>query len=171
MRTPPRAVRAAARGLVGAMAMTGLRTFAENAGILKESPPEAILAQHAPRTLRRLAEEHRSAIAELCHWAYGAAGGVIFSALPWSLRKHRLAGPAYGVTIWLGFEIGLAPLLGLEHAKSQRPVSRAVLALDHVMYGVLVAGRLAPEPDGGHQRRRTHQAAGAIDSPRIGPER
>jgi hypothetical protein len=145
MCTPPTAVRAGARGLVGAMAMTGVRTFTENAGMLEESPPKAIVAQHAPRTVHRLAEEHRTAITELCHWTYGAIGGVIFSALPRFLRQHPVTGPAYGVAIWLGFEMGLAPLLGLEHARSRRPVSRAVLALDHVMYGIVVAGQLAPE--------------------------
>jgi hypothetical protein len=146
MRTPPTAVRAAARGLVGAMAMTGVRTFTENVGILQESPPKAIVAEHAPPTVRRLADERRTAITELCHWAYGAMGGLIFSALPQSLRSRRATGPAYGLAIWLSFELGLAPLLGLEHAKSRRPVSRAVLALDHIMYGIVVAGRLAPEP-------------------------
>jgi hypothetical protein len=161
MLTPlPAAVRAAARGLVGAMAMTGVRTFTESAGILVESPPEAIVAEHAPQKLRRLGEGHRTAITELCHWAFGAAGGAMFSALPQSLRKHPLTGPAYGLAIWLSFEIGLAPLLGLQHAKAQRPVSRAVLALDHIMYGIVVAGHLAPEQSPSlHRRSRSHRFA------------
>jgi hypothetical protein len=145
MGTPPTALRAAGRGLVGAMAMTGVRTFTESVGMLEESPPQAIVAEHAPRSVRRLAEEHRTAITELCHWTYGAIGGAMFAALPRFMRRHPVTGPAYGMAIWLGFEMGLAPLLGLEHAKSRRPVSRAVLALDHVMYGIVVAGQLAPE--------------------------
>jgi hypothetical protein len=69
----------------------------------------------------------------------------VFAVLPRALRKHPLSGPAYGLAIWLGFELGLGPLLGLQHARSPRPVSRAFLALDHVVYGVVVAGHLAPE--------------------------
>jgi hypothetical protein len=140
-------VRAATRGLVAAMAMTGVRNFAENIGLLEESPPGAILDEHAPDVVQRLSGQHRDAIAELIHWAYGVAGGAIFSALPAPVRAHPLAGPTYGLTIWLSFELGLAPVLGLPHAKSKRALSRAVLALDHVLYGLVVAGRLAPEPD------------------------
>jgi hypothetical protein len=127
------------------MAMTGMRTFTENIGVLEETPPDAVVGTHAPPSVRRLAEEHRTAITELSHWAYGALGGLMFSVLPPSLRRHPLSGPAYGLAIWLGFELGVGPLLGLEHSRSRRPASRAVLALDHILYGVLVAGRLAPE--------------------------
>jgi hypothetical protein len=60
--------------------------------------------------------------------------------------RGLVAAMAYGVAVWLAFELGLAPLLGLQHARTQRPVSRAVLALDHILYGLIVADRLAPEP-------------------------
>jgi hypothetical protein len=145
MSTLSLAARATARGLVGAMAMTGLRTFTQSIGVLEEAPPDAVIGEHAPQVVRRLTEHHRTAVTEISHWAYGAAGGAMFAVLPRSLRKHPLSGPAYGLAIWLGFELGLAPLLGLQHARSPRPLSRAVLALDHVMYGVVVAGHLAPE--------------------------
>jgi hypothetical protein len=141
------AVRAGARGLIAAMAMTGARTFTGSIGLLAESPPEAIVDRHAPDTVRRLAGEHRTAITELAHWAYGAAGGAAFSALPARVRAHPLTGPAYGLTVWLAFELGLAPLLGLRHAETRRPISRAALAVDHILYGLIVAGRPAPEPD------------------------
>lgn len=142
---PAATARAGLRGMVAAMAMTGVRTFTESAGLLAESPPEAIVEERTPNTLRRLADEHRTAITELAHWAYGTAGGVLFSFLPARVRTHPLTGPAYGLAVWLAFEAGLAPVLGLRRAKTQRPVSRAVLALDHVLYGIVVSGRLAPE--------------------------
>jgi hypothetical protein len=151
-------VRAGARGLVAAMAMSGVRTFTKNIGLLEESPPEAIVKQHAPDQVQRLTGEHRAVITELIHWAYGTAGGALFSALPARVRAHPLTGPTYGLTIWLSFELGLAPLLGLQHAKTQRPLSRAVLALDHVLYGLLVAGRLAPDPDMAPPIGLRHQA-------------
>jgi hypothetical protein len=142
---PAATARAGLRGLVAAMAMTGVRTFTEGAGLLQESPPEAIAEEHAPDAFHRLAAEYRTALTELAHWGYGAVGGVLFSFLPARVRAHPLTGPAYGLAVWLAFESGLAPLLGLRHAEAQRPVSRAVLALDHVLYGIVVSGRPAPE--------------------------
>jgi len=48
--------------------------------------------------------------------------------------------------IWLGFEAGIAPLLKIEQVKKRPVLWRTAVALDHVLYGVVVAGRLAPEP-------------------------
>ena len=48
--------------------------------------------------------------------------------------------------IWLGFELGIAPVLGLSQAKKSRPVDRAGLAADHLLYGlVLNEGRRRPQ--------------------------
>jgi hypothetical protein len=73
--------RSGARGLLAAMAMTGMRTVTANLGLLEKSPPAAIVEQRAPRGIQR------------------------------------------------------------------RLVHRAMLALDHSLYGVVVAGRLAPAPE------------------------
>jgi hypothetical protein len=43
--------RSAARGAVGAMAMTGVRTFAGALGIVEETPPEAIAKEAAASLL------------------------------------------------------------------------------------------------------------------------
>jgi hypothetical protein len=139
--------RAAVRGLIAAMAMSGMREFTENAGLLEKSPPEAIVEKHAPGKVKRLATEHRSALTELAHWGYGAAGGVTFGLLPRRMRADPRIGPLYGLLVWLAFEVGVAPLLGVRHPEHRRLAHRAVLALDHVMYGVVVAGRLAPAPE------------------------
>lgn len=155
--TPGVAVRAGARGLVAAMAMTGLRRLTENLGLLEESPPTAIVEQHAPEPIHRLVDEHRAAVTELAHWAYGMGGGVAYSVLPDRIRAHPLTGPAYGLAVWLSFELGVAPLLGMPHARDQRPVSRLVLALDHVLYGVVVAARLAPDPQVIRAQHRRHR--------------
>lgn len=154
---PGVAARAGARGLVAAMAMTGLRRVTQNLGLLEESPPEAIVEQHAPEPIHRLMDEHRAAVTELAHWAYGMGGGVAYSVLPDRIRAHPLTGPAYGLAVWLSFELGIAPLLGMPHARNQRPVSRLVLALDHVLYGVVVSARLAPDPQVIRAQHRRHQ--------------
>jgi hypothetical protein len=52
-----------------------------------------------------------------------------------------LSGPAYGIATWSFFEGVLAPMLGLRKP-SERPTSeRAAIIADHVLYGLVVAGR------------------------------
>lgn len=65
--------------------------------------------------------EHSSAMTEPVHWAYGAAGGAAFGLLPRQVRADPRAAPLYGLSAWL--------------------------ALDHALYGIVVAGRLAPAPE------------------------
>ena len=86
----------------------------------------------APRKKRRAA-------IELFHWGYGAGGGAAFALLPEELRRRRWAGPVYGLAIWLGFELGIAPALGLTQAEKLRPVDRAGLAADHLLYGLVLS--------------------------------
>lgn len=139
-------LRAGARGLVAAMAMSGTRQLTTNLGLLGTVPPEAMVGRVAPDELRRLSPAKRSALTELAHWAYGTLGGVGYGLLPASVRRRAISGPAYGVAVWLVFELGIAPALGIG-APHGKVLGRVVLMADHVLYGVVVAGRLAPEPE------------------------
>lgn len=134
-----RVAHAALRGAVAAMAMTGMRVLTVSLGIVKEPPPQAIFRQRAKGLLRLVPRKRRRATIELAHWSYGAGGGAVFGALPESLRRQRWAGPAYGLAVWAGFEMALAPLLGLEQAKKPRPLDRAALAADHLLYGLVLS--------------------------------
>lgn len=145
--------RATARGLVAAMAMSGLRTFTANTGLLGQSPPEAIVDEHGPEELQQLTPATRTAVTELVHWLYGAGGGLAFGLLPARVRAHPGTGPLYGVTVWVGFELGIGPMLNVQ-GRAGGISGRLVLVLDHVMYGAVVAGRLAPEPEITRRRRR-----------------
>lgn len=145
-RGPAPVLRAAARGLVAAMAMSGVRSLTANLGLLEQPPPERVLDSQAPDLMRRLGVGRRAAAAELAHWAYGAGGGLAFGTLPARVRAHPWAGPTYGVAVWLGFELGIAPVLGIEY-NDPRVASRLTLVADHMLYGLVVAGRLAPEPE------------------------
>jgi hypothetical protein len=127
------------RGAIAAMAMTGMRNFTVHVGIVKETPPDAILRRRASGLLGRVPEDRRRAAIELAHWAYGAGGGVAFRLLPDDLRLRAWAGPLYGLVVWLGFELGIAPLLGLPQADEQRPAERAGLAADHLLYGLVLS--------------------------------
>jgi hypothetical protein len=55
------------------------------------------------------------------------------------MRRQSWAGPAYGLVVWLGFELGIAPALGLSQAKRARPVDRLALAADHLLYGLVLS--------------------------------
>lgn len=144
-RMPSTMARASARGLVAAMAMTGLRNVTANAGLVEQAPPEAVAEKHAPRRMQRLRPTGRQALVELVHWTYGASGGAVFGALPRRFRQHAWSGPLYGTAVWLAFELGLAPVLGIEHVHQRKILGRAMIAADHVLYGIVVAGWLAPQ--------------------------
>lgn len=121
------------------MAMSGMRAFTVDLGIVEQSPPEAIFKQRARGLLRRVPPGRRHAAIELAHWGYGAAGGAVFGALPRRVRLFRGAGPLYGLAIWLGFEAVISPALGLTQATRLRHVERAAIAADHLLYGLVLS--------------------------------
>lgn len=136
----PKAVpRGAASGVAAAMAMTGMRRLTTELGLVEEVPPKAVLRQKTPLLFDMVSSEHHGAVIELVHWTYGGLGGAAFGLLPAGVRRYRWAGPAYGLLAWTMFEAVLAPALGLEQAKRARPMERFMFALDHLVYGTLVA--------------------------------
>lgn len=162
--------RAGARGLVGAMAMTGVRTVTAAVGPHEQSPPEAIVDQRLP-VLRRVPERHQRAFTELLHWTYGTMTGAAYGMLPRRVRAHPASGPVYGLVAWLGFEVGMAPALGVRHVHEHGVAWRAGMVLDHLLYGVIVGGRLAsePEPRRDRVRRAVRRAAAGSLGRRKGP--
>ncbi|MBJ7595249.1 MAG: hypothetical protein JF886_10390 [Candidatus Dormibacteraeota bacterium] len=108
-------------------------------GLVGETPPEAMAQQGAGGVLKQIPPGLRGAAIELSHWGFGAAGGSLFGVLPRSVRRRGWAGPVYGLLIWLSFELGLAPALGLSQARTPRLIERAAFAADHVLYGVVLA--------------------------------
>ncbi|MGI8944722.1 MAG: hypothetical protein ACR2GL_00595 [Thermoleophilaceae bacterium] len=129
----------ALRGAIAAMAMTGLRSFTVSVGLVDESPPRAILRQKSKRLARLVPKRYARAGQELAHWGYGAAGGAAFALLPERLRLQPWSGPLYGLVVWAGFELGVAPALGLSQSKQARPVDRVSLAADHLLYGLVLS--------------------------------
>ena len=129
------------RGVLGAMAMTGMRRVTTGLGLLRKPPPEAVADEGAPRLFARVPQEHRDEAIEVAHWAYGAAAGATFALLPARARRQVWAGPLYGVTIWLAFELAVSPALGLSTPRRWRVSDHMAVAADHVLYGFVVGGR------------------------------
>ena len=140
---------ASLRGAIAAAAMTGMRVFTVDVGLVDQTPPQAIAKQRAKGLLRRVPRAKRRAAIELAHWTYGAVGGAAYAVLPEEIRRQPWSGPAYGLLVWVGFELCLAPALGLKQAKKQRPVERAALAADHLLYGLVLSEiRARPQETG-----------------------
>ena len=138
-------LRGARRGAVGAMAMTGMRVVTTEARAGRGTPPQAVSRQ--PGGARGSASSGAAPAASrldrdraLGLWGRRRRSG---RNAPKTVRARWLTGPAYGLLGWLGFELGIAPMLGLKQAKRVRPVDRLVLATGHPIYG-LVLSELLP---------------------------
>jgi len=127
------------RGVLGAMAMTGVRSVTVSLGLIEEPPPSSIAgrAKTMAWRLRGHRQPHRSVRAEMLHWAVGAFGGAGYALLPSALRKRDWSGPAYGMVILAAFETIGAPVLGLQRPGG-RLAERAALAADHLVYGLVL---------------------------------
>ena len=136
---PGELAHAGLRGVIAAMAMSGMRACTQSLGLVKQTPPQAIFRQRARFLLWSVPRKRRRAVEELTHWGYGAIGGVTYGALPDAVRRRIWSGPIYGLVLWLGFELGVAPVLGLSQSRQLRPVERAALAADHLLYGLVLS--------------------------------
>jgi hypothetical protein len=133
--------RAAARGAVGAMAMTGMRTFTADLGLVRETPPQSIAKKRRPTgVLSYIPKSRRRAFVEVMHWSVGVTGGAIFGAFPDELRRTPWFGPLYGLGILLSYDLGIAPLLGLKQSRRPKAAEQAALIADHLLYGLILSG-------------------------------
>jgi hypothetical protein len=123
------------------MAMTGMRTFTADLGLVRETPPQSIAKKRRPGgVLSYVPKSRRRAFVEVMHWAVGVTGGAIFGAFPDGLRRTSWFGPAYGLGILLSYDFGIAPLLGLKQSKRPKTTEQAALIADHLLYGLILAG-------------------------------
>ena len=135
-----RIVYGAARGAIGAMSMTGARALAAQFGLLDTgTPPESVAKQGVPQLMRSVPSEMRPAVVNVMHIAYGAGGGAVYSLMPRWLRRRRYSGPVFGMLLWLGYLAGVAPMLGLRIERQRSIPEWGLLAVDHVLYGLVVS--------------------------------
>jgi hypothetical protein len=131
----------AVRGAIGAMAMTGMRTFTADAGLVRETPPQSIAKKRRPSgVLSYVPKSRRRAFVEVMHWSVGVTGGAIFGLMPDALRRAPWFGPVYGVAILVSYDFGIAPLLGLKQSQRPKATEQAALIADHLVYGLILSG-------------------------------
>jgi uncharacterized membrane protein YagU involved in acid resistance len=123
-------IHAMLRGVIGAMAMTGLRVFAVHAGLIREDPPSRLVRKRRGRRPRWMVE--------LVHWWMGGVFGIVFGLLPEELRRRRWSGPVYGLLVWLGFDAVIAPAMGLTERDWPKGRERAVFVADHLLFGFVL---------------------------------
>ena len=81
----------------------------------------------------------RRAAIELFHWGYGAGGGVAFALLPDDIcAGSRGRGPSTGSRSGSASSWRSRPCSASSQSKKVRPVDRAGLAADHVLYGLVL---------------------------------
>ncbi len=134
-------VAAARRGVVAAMAMTGMRQVTVGLGLLPKPPPVEIATEGVPSLFSLVPSDLREEAVELAHWGYGAAAGAAFGTFPPALRCHRWAGPLYGLATWAFFEAVITPALGLRGPEERSMAERAAIIADHVLFGAIVGAR------------------------------
>ena len=128
----------AMRGVVGALAMTGMRQFAAELGLIGKTPPEEMAEKARGMTVDIPFDNGRAAVLTL-HCAVGALGGIGFGMLPDGIRQRGWGGPAWGIAIWLGYELAVEPLLGLGPVKREKPAEHAAIIADHLVYGYVLS--------------------------------
>jgi hypothetical protein len=132
-------IHATFRGIVGAMAMTGVRMFAMHLGLIREDPPARLARKQAKGVLKSVPRRKRGAVVELIHWAVGGQLGLVFGLLPERVRMQPWAGPVYGLLAWLGFDAVVAPALGLKQRRWPHGAERSVFVVDHLLFGLVLS--------------------------------
>ena len=127
------------RGVVAAMAMSGLRTLARHAGVIREDPPARLTRKKAKGLLKSVPRRRRGVVVELVHWAIGGVLGLVFGLLPERVRLRPWAGPLYGLLTWFGFDAVVAPALGLNESRWPHGAERTVFLVDHTLYGLVLS--------------------------------
>jgi hypothetical protein len=136
---PNEVVHSVLRGVIGAMAMTGMRQLTTGLGLVRETPPESILRRQSRGLLKLVPRKRRRVAVTGVHWGVGAMGGLGFGVLPDDVRRTRWAGPAWGLVVLAFYQGAVAPALGLRQATDPDASEWASLAADHLLYGFVLS--------------------------------
>jgi NAD(P)-dependent dehydrogenase (short-subunit alcohol dehydrogenase family) len=135
-----RLLRGALAGIAATAAMSGVMLGAKRLGALGEPPPRRIvrrlLASWGPGAS---GGETLDVAALGAHFAFGAAMGAVFSALPSRARSVR-GGVLFGAGVWTATYAGALPLAGLmPPARRDRPLRPPTMVAAHLVYGAALA--------------------------------
>lgn len=102
-------------------------------------PPSQIVSEVADKTGVEEVEAgpDHSLATTVAHFAYGAAAGALYAALPHRIfPSPTLNGTAFGLAVWTGSYLGLLPALGILRPATEHPARRnALMIAAHVVWG------------------------------------
>jgi hypothetical protein len=129
-------------GIVGALAMTGIRTLLVATGIVSKPLPHKVERRMAMQlgVNDRLGAHSEDLLAQAQHLALGATFGVGYSLLRYLLDFPSSAGPLYGLFVYAVNVAGLGPALDLNRPPwRDDPPNVARQIFIHLIYGIVTA--------------------------------
>jgi hypothetical protein len=106
-------------------------------------PPRLITMNLASKTgaAPHMDENARFTATMLAHYAYGAAAGAVFAAIPPRTKLDVVSrGVGFGLAVWTVSYLGLLPGVGLLSSATTHPVRRSGLMIAaHVVWGVALS--------------------------------
>jgi hypothetical protein len=139
-----RALEGAVSGAVATAAMTGVRMAADRAGLHEPRPAHSEVVRRLRAVTGRKPWGHQAErTATVAHYAFGAAAGAVYAVVA-PRRARPAGGVAYSVAIWAVSYVKVLPWLRLMPRPGRDDMRRqVVLAVDHVVYGLVLDGTLA----------------------------
>jgi hypothetical protein len=138
-------------GMIGALAMTGIRTLLVETGMVSEPLPHKVERRLAMQLGidDRLGARSEDLLAQVQHLALGATFGIGYSLLRHRLNFPSSAAPLYGLFVYAANVAGLGPAFDLNRAPwRDDPPDVARQIFIHLIYGLVTAQvihRLAEE--------------------------
>jgi uncharacterized membrane protein YagU involved in acid resistance len=118
-------------------------------------PPRLITRQLAGEAgvAHQLDDSETKALTLAAHFGYGAAMGVIYSAITPPKWTGPTTGIAFGLGVWAGSYLGALPALGILTPATEHPARRNLLMIAaHVVWGSALGATLHAKDANAEQR-------------------
>jgi hypothetical protein len=129
-------------GMIGALAMTGIRTLLVETGMVSEPLPHKVERRLALRIgiADQMGAHYEDLLAQGQHLALGATFGAGYSLLRHRLNLPSSGGPLYGLFVYAVNVAGLGPALDLNRTPwRDDPPDVARQIFIHLIYGLVTA--------------------------------
>ncbi|RBQ20866.1 hypothetical protein DP939_07300 [Spongiactinospora rosea] len=133
------AAKGALGGLLATGAMSVLMLAGSRAGLMEDQPPKRI-ARAAMAGDRHSPKRGERVVGMFAHAGFGAASGAVYAVCCRGRPTPALPALAYALGIWFVSYEGWVPKLGiLPPISGDRPGRPAVMAVGHIVYGLVLA--------------------------------
>jgi hypothetical protein len=138
-----RAVEGAVAGVVATAVQSATRLGAERAGLASKRSAHSEIGRLRALVRRKPSGHEDETTATIAHYAFGAGAGALYAVVA-PRRGRPLCGVVYSMLMWATSYLKVLPWLRLVPPPSRDDTRRQVIvAVDHVVYGVVLDGTLA----------------------------